>query len=79
MPQAADLRYEEIADTRMAFKGARQYAEPSLSCCGWLGLAELVAARGLWNWRCRGSRDQYGREKGQIIRWYGWGLINAVD
>ena len=54
MPQAADLRYEESADTLMDFKGARQYAETSLSCCGWgLGWAGLTA-RGLWNWQCIG-------------------------
>lgn len=42
MPQATDLQYEESADTRMAFQGAGEYAETSLSCCGFgLGLAGL--------------------------------------
>ena len=75
MPQATHLKYEESADTRMAFEGAGEYAETSLSCCGWgLGLGWAgVTARGLWELAMHKEQDRYGRGKGQIIRWYGWG------
>ena len=47
MPRATDLRYEESADTRMAFQGAGEYAETSLSCCGWRwAWAGLVSSQG---------------------------------